>query len=220
MFLPDKIEKNYFQELYDIDVRGKIKKKNGLNYLSWAAAWAEVKKIHPDATFKIYEEIIDDRGTTRPWFDDGKTGWVKTGVTINNIELIEQLPIMDFKNKSIPAENITSYDANKSVQRSLTKACARHGLGLFIFEGEDLPEEEKKKEVARAEAARTELEEINNENFELAKKLSSVAELKADVSKLCKSYVSNGNPRRMTDLAQSKKLNTELKEMEAKLATE
>lgn len=215
--LAEKVEKNYFQELYDIDVRGKIKQKNGLNYLSWAAAWAEVKKIHPDATFKVYEEVIDDRGNTRPWFDDGKTGWVKTGVTINGIELIEQLPIMDFRNKSIPAENITSYDANKSVQRSLTKACARHGLGLFIFEGEDLPEEVKKEEKAKAEAAKTELEAINEENFELAKKLSSVAELKSQISTLCKKYVSNGNPRRMTDLAQSKKLNSELKAMEAKL---
>ena len=49
---------------------------------------------------------------------------------------------MDYKNKSIPVENVTSYDVNKSIQRSLTKACARHGLGLYIYAGEDLPEEE------------------------------------------------------------------------------
>lgn len=64
---------------------------------------------------------MDDKGNTRPWFDDGRTGWVKTGVTINDMELIEELPIMDFRNKSIPADSITSTDANKSIQRSLTK---------------------------------------------------------------------------------------------------
>ena len=49
---------------------------------------------------------------------------------------------MDYKNKSISIENVTSFDVNKAIQRSLTKACARHGLGLYIYAGEDLPEEE------------------------------------------------------------------------------
>ena len=73
---------------------------------------------------------------------DGRTCWVKTGVTVNGIEHIEYLPVMDYKNKSISIENITSFDVNKAIQRSLTKACARHGLGLYIYAGEDLPEEE------------------------------------------------------------------------------
>ena len=63
-------------------------------------------------------------------------------MTVNGIEHIEYLPVMDFKNKSIPSDNITSFDVNKAIQRSLTKACARHGLGLYIYAGEDLPEEE------------------------------------------------------------------------------
>ena len=50
---------------------------------------------------------------------------------------------MDFRNKSIPFENVTSMDINKTIQRSLTKACARHGLGLYIYAGEDLPEGER-----------------------------------------------------------------------------
>lgn len=202
-------EKNYFQELYDVDVREKTKQKNGLNYVSWAAAWAEVKKRFPDATFKIYEQVIDEHNNTRPWFDDGKTGWVKTGVTINGIEAIECLPIMDFKNKSIPAENITSTDANKSVQRSLTKACARHGLGLYIYEGEDLPEEEKKKEEKKKEEERTELEKVNQECFDLAKEKSKIDNKK--VTELCKKYVANGNPKRITDIDKSKSLLEELK---------
>ena len=132
------MEQNYFLELNKINVNDKTETKNGLTYLSWAWAWAEVKKLHPNATYTIYENKDGWNYHT-----DGKTGWVKTGVTINEIEHIEYLPIMDFKNKSIPAENITSFDVNKAIQRSLTKAVARHGLGLYIYAGEDLPESEK-----------------------------------------------------------------------------
>ena len=126
---------NYFAELFGVDVNGKTEKKNNLTYLSWAWAWAEVKKRFPDTTYTVYENKDGWNYHT-----DGKTCWVKTGVTINGIEHIEYLPVMDFKNKSIPAENVTSYDVNKAIQRSLTKACARHGLGLYIYAGEDLPE--------------------------------------------------------------------------------
>lgn len=127
--------KNYFQELYELDVSGHVEQKNGLNYLCWAWAWAELKKKHPDATYTIYENPDG-------WFyhTDGKTCWVKTGVTVNGIEHIEYLPVMDFKNKSIPANAVTSFDVNKTIQRSLTKAIGRHGIGLFVFAGEDLPE--------------------------------------------------------------------------------
>lgn len=138
---------NYFTKLYSIDVRDKTKQKNGLNYLSWAAAWAEVKKIHPDATYTVYE---NENG--RYWFDDGRTAWVKTGVTINGIEHIERLPVMDFKNKSLAADSVTSMDANKALQRSLTKACGRHGVGLYIYEGEDMPEETKRQKTAEEAA--------------------------------------------------------------------
>lgn len=126
---------NYFEKLNGIDVSGHIEKKNGLSYLSWAYAWAELKKIHPDANYTIYENADG-------WFyhTDGKTAWVKTGVTVDGIEHIEMLPVMDYRNKSIPVDSITSFDVNKAIQRSLTKAVARHGLGLFIYAGEDLPE--------------------------------------------------------------------------------
>ena len=129
-------EKNYFETLYNIDVNDKVEKKQNLSYLSWAFAWAEVKKIHPTANYIIYER---EGGIN--YFTDGKTCWVKTGVIINGIEHIEYLPVMDNRNKSIPLGNVTSFDVNKTIQRSLTKACARHGLGLYIYAGEDLPEE-------------------------------------------------------------------------------
>lgn len=131
-------EKNYFEVLNAVDVSDKIEKKNGLSYLSWSFAWGELKKHHPDAIYTIYENADG-----LFYHTDGKTAWVKTGVTVMGIEHVEYLPVMDYKNKSIPVDNITSMDVNKAIQRSLTKAVARHGLGLYIYAGEDLPEDKK-----------------------------------------------------------------------------
>ena len=138
---------HYFVTLNNINVNGKTEKKNGLTYLSWAWAWGEVKKLYPDATYTIYENA---NGLF--YHTDGKTCWVKTGVTVNGIEHIEYLPVMDYKNQSIPLERVTSFDVNKAIQRSLTKAVARHGLGLYIYAGEDLPEEEKEQAAKREDA--------------------------------------------------------------------
>ena len=132
-----------FETLYEVDVSGKTEKKNGLTYLSWAWAWAEVKKRYPMATYTIYE---NKDGLN--YHHDGRTAWVKTGVTIDGLEHIEYLPVMDFRNKSIKLNDVTSYDVNKTIQRSLTKALARHGLGLCIYAGEDLPESEPVQKTA------------------------------------------------------------------------
>ena len=128
--------KSVFQTLNEINVNEHTEKKNGLTYLSWAWAWAEVKKKYPDSTYTIYE---NKDGLF--YHHDGRTAWVKTGVTINGIEHIEYLPVMDYKNASIPLDKITSFAVNTAIQRSLTKAVARHGLGLYIYAGEDLPED-------------------------------------------------------------------------------
>lgn len=130
---------NYFAILNSVNVNDHTEQKNGLTYLSWAWAWGEIKKRFPEATYTIYEDA-----SGRFYHTDGKTCWVKTGVTVNGIEHIEYLPVMDNRNKSIALENVTSFDVNKSIQRSLTKACARHGLGLYVYASEDLPEEDKK----------------------------------------------------------------------------
>lgn len=129
---------NYFVKLNSINVNDRAEKKNGLTYLSWAWAWAEVKKLHPTATYTIYENASGCFYHT-----DGKTCWVKTGVTIDGLEHVEYLPVMDYRNASIPLDKVTSFDVNKAIQRSLTKAVARHGLGLYIYAGEDLPETEQ-----------------------------------------------------------------------------
>ena len=139
-------KKSIFETLFEINVNERVEKKNGLSYLSWAYAWAEVKKLYPSANYKVYET---ENGCI--YFTDGKTCWVKTGVTIDDLEHIEYLPVMDYKNRSILLENITSFDVNKSIQRSLTKALARHGLGLYIYAGEDLPEIETER-IAQKDA--------------------------------------------------------------------
>ena len=133
-------KKSVFEVLNAVNCNEHTEKKNGLTYLSWAWAWAEVKKRYPSATYTIYE---NKDGLL--YHTDGKTAWVKTGVTIEGIELIEYLPVMNYKNESISLDRLTSFDVNKTVQRSLTKACARHGLGLYIYAGEDLPEGEDEK---------------------------------------------------------------------------
>ena len=133
--MAQKNEKSVFEVLNAINVNEHTEKKNGLTYLSWAWAWQEVKKNYPDATYTIYENA-----NGMNYHTDGRTCWVKTGVTINGLEHIEYLPVMDFRNASIPLDKVTSFDVNKAIQRSLTKAVARHGLGLYIYAGEDLPD--------------------------------------------------------------------------------
>ncbi|MBO1680395.1 DUF1071 domain-containing protein [Bittarella massiliensis (ex Durand et al. 2017)] len=157
---------NYFAKLNALNVGDKIEKKNGLSYLSWAWAWGEVKKLHPDAQYRIYENADGWNYHT-----DGRTCWVKTGVTVAGIEHIEYLPVMDNRNKSILAENVTSFDVNKAIQRSLTKALARHGLGLYIYAGEDLPEDAQK-------AAKEEEKKANASKIDEIKQASLLGEIK------------------------------------------
>lgn len=140
-------EKSVFETLNNINVQEHVEQKNGLSYLSWAWAWQEVKKLYPKAQYKIYERETEFGPVN--YFTDGMTCWVKTGVEIESLEHIEELPVMDFRNKSIMLDKITSFDVNKAIQRSLTKALARHGLGLYIYAGEDLPEVDKQKEVQK-----------------------------------------------------------------------
>ena len=140
--------KNPFAVLNAIDCNKHKEEKNGLSYLSWSWAWQIAKTNFPDAQYTIYENADGWNYHT-----DGRTAWVKTGVTINGLEHIEYLPVMDSRNRSIPVENVTSFDVNKAIQRSLTKAIARHGLGLYIYAGEDLPDAAD--DTAREEVAKS-----------------------------------------------------------------
>lgn len=169
-----------FQTLSAIDVSGKTEKKSNLTYLSWAWAWGELKKLYPDASYTIYENEIDDLlihgeqafpiKRSVNYFTDGRTAWVKVGVTVDGQEHIEMLPVMDHRNKSIALNAIDSFAVNKTIQRALTKAIARHGLGLYIYAGEDLPEtvkEEKQSEqvLAALQNAMNVYQKANNVNL-------------------------------------------------------
>lgn len=145
---------NRFEMLSSINVNEHTEKKNNLTYLSWAWAWQVFKRFFPNSYYTIYE---NPEGYN--YFHDGRTCWVKTGVTLVDgdfsLEHIEMLPVMDFKNASILKDKVTSYDVNKTIQRSLTKAIARHGLGCYIYAGEDLPEDpdDVKEERAKLQTA-------------------------------------------------------------------
>lgn len=128
---------NVFETLNNINVNDYTETKNNLTYLSWSWAWKILKSNFPDSNYTIYEN-----NDGRFYFDDGRTCWVKTGVTVNGLEHIEYLPVMDYRNQSITVDKVTSTDVNRAIQRSLTKSIARHGLGLYIYAGEDLPDSE------------------------------------------------------------------------------
>lgn len=142
-----------FQQLYSLNVNEYVEKKQGLSYLSWANAWAEFKKIYPDAEYTIMK---DDNG--RCYFGDEQIGYmVYTTVTAGGLTYEMWLPVMDNANKSMKleaytystrqgektVEAVSMFDINKAVMRCLVKNLAMFGLGLYIYAGEDLPEDIK-----------------------------------------------------------------------------
>lgn len=143
---------NYFSELNNINVNGRTENKNGLTYLSWAWAWAEFKKVCPNAKY----EVIKFDG--KPYIYDENLGYMcYTTVTVGDLTHEMWLPVMDSANKSMKAKPYTytdrygkektvnaatMFDINKTIMRCLTKNLAMFGLGLYIYAGEDLPEEE------------------------------------------------------------------------------
>lgn len=149
-----KKEESVFEELSKINVKSKTEVKAGMTYLSWAWAWIELKKRYPNATYKVYERETEFGPV--PYFTDGKTCWVKVSVTVENMECLEMLPIMDYKNKPIAYDKVTSFDANKAIKRCLAKAIALHGLGINLYAGEDLPEAEQERINAEAKAKQEE----------------------------------------------------------------
>ena len=145
--------KEKFQELYSLDVNKYVEKKNDLSYLSWSYAWAEFKKIYPDAT---YEVKMDENG--RCYFGDEEIGYmVYTSVLAGGLNYGMWLPVMDGANKAMKlkpykyqtrfgektVDAISMFDVNKTVMRCLVKNLAMFGLGLYIYAGEDLPEDIK-----------------------------------------------------------------------------
>lgn len=142
-----------FQELYSLNVNEYVEKKQGLSYLTWSYAWAEFKKIYPDATYEVKK---DEHG--RCYFGDEQIGYmVYTSVTAGGLTYEMWLPVMDNNNKAMKlnayqyetrggvksVEAVSMFDINKAVMRCLVKNLAMFGLGLYIYAGEDLPEDIK-----------------------------------------------------------------------------
>lgn len=125
-------------ELLSINVNDHVEKKNGLTYLSWAWAWAEVLKIDPQATWEHLEFNAPDQQSDMLLHMEDGTCMVGVQVRIKDITRRCLLPVMDHRNKAIPTPN--AFDVNKAQMRCLAKAIAMHGLGLYIYAGEDLPE--------------------------------------------------------------------------------
>jgi hypothetical protein len=125
--------KELISKLLAKNVNDHLEKKNGLSYLSWAWAWAEALKADANATFVV--NMFDGKC----FMDINGTAMVFVTVTMFNKPMTCQLPVMDYRNKAIP--NPDAFAVNTSIMRCMTKALALHGLSLYIYAGEDLPEE-------------------------------------------------------------------------------
>ena len=154
---PDAIRAAHFNALYSLNLNDKTEKKNGLTYLSWAYAWSEFRKVHPSASYRI----IKNPQNNLPYFVDDLGIIVYTEVTADDLTYEMWLPVMDSANKSMKlqpytyyvydrynkqniekkVEAATMFDINKTIMRCLVKNLAMFGLGLYIYAGEDLPEE-------------------------------------------------------------------------------
>lgn len=190
-------EKNVFATLNDINVNGRTEKKNGLTYLSWAWAWAEVMKAYPDATYEIWKDEQN-----RPYMYDDNLGYmVFTKVTIQGQTREMWLPVMDGANRAMKCEPYTytvkSYgktvektvaaatmtDINKTVMRCLVKNLAMFGLGLYIYAGEDLPEAEDETKKKTAETAESTIKDVEAKALE-----TRLKDAHKSVSTVCKYY--------------------------------
>ena len=133
------------------DVNAHTEKKNNLTYLSWAWAWAEALKADPGATYKV--EMFGDKC----FMDINGTAMVFVTVTMFGKPMTCQLPVMDYRNKAIP--NPDAFAVNTAIMRCMTKALALHGLSLYIYAGEDLPEEGKSVVITPTQGAQDNIPE-------------------------------------------------------------
>ena len=150
-----------FQKLFAVNVNSKVEERTDgrttLKYLSWAWAWSEFMKYHPDATYEIVK-FPNEQGVLLPYMHDEMTGYmVNTRVTADGVTHEMWLPVMNSTNKAMKCipyeyetktgkrtvEQASMFDINKTIMRCLTKNLAMFGLGLYIYAGEDLPETEK-----------------------------------------------------------------------------
>lgn len=134
-------------DLLKVNVNDHTEKKNNLTYLSWAWGWAEALKADPSATFEV-KTFLRDQYTEMPYMDVNGTAMVWVTVTMFGQPRICMLPVMNHRNQPIP--NPDAFQVNTAIMRCMTKCLALHGLGLYIYAGEDLPEEDTPAPVEKA----------------------------------------------------------------------
>ena len=119
------------------NIKLKIEKKGNLNYASWAEVWSALKRTHPRSTYKIHENK-----NGMPYFNDPEMGaFVKVSVEVLGLTHTVHLPVMNNSNKAARGPALDTVLINKNIQRAFAKAIAMHGIGLYIYNGEDLPED-------------------------------------------------------------------------------
>jgi len=128
-----------------INVNEHTEKKGQLTYLSWAWAWAEVLKHDPLATWVVH--TYGPQGAEQPCMWIGETAMVHTSVTVKGLRRECMLPVMDNKNNAVKMPD--SRKISDAIMRCMVKAIGMHGLGLYIYAGEDLPEEPKPEPLDR-----------------------------------------------------------------------
>jgi len=128
-----------FRNLNELNVNEYTAKKGNFTYLSWAWAVRELLKVAPNATWVVHEfEEWHEHGSSKQPYMKTDTGYfVQVTVTVNMIDRTQVHPVLDNRNQTIDEPN--AFQINTSIQRCLAKAIALHGLGLYIYAGEDLP---------------------------------------------------------------------------------
>ncbi|MCE5003230.1 Sak single strand annealing protein [Staphylococcus pseudoxylosus] len=137
-------EQSLFEQLNQLNVNDHVDKKNGLSYLSWSYAHQELKKVDPNYTVKVHEYPHPEITTEQyfvPYLATPEGYSVTVSITIKGQTETETLPVLDFKNKSVPYKQADMFQINKTYKRCFVKAAALHGLGLYIYNGDVMPEQ-------------------------------------------------------------------------------
>ena len=182
--------KELIAKLLAKNVNDHVEKKNGLSYLSWAWAWAEALKADANATYRV--EMFDGKC----FMDINGTAMVFVTVTMFGKPMTCQLPVMDYRNKAIPKPD--AFAVNTAIMRCMTKALALHGLGMYLYSGEDLPEEGKTTVITPTQGA--------TENIPI-EELRYLEEVAVDLIAMCE----QGDPKAAWVKLESENLDSEQK---------
>jgi len=129
---------NYFKVLSAIDVSAQVKQKGQFAYLSWPFAIETLGQHHPDAQIQVQRfPLPSNPDFLVPYMETPLGYFVEVSVIINGVKRSQIHPILNYKNESVGVP--TTFEVNTSIQRAMVKAIAMHGLGLFVYQGEDLP---------------------------------------------------------------------------------